>query len=124
MTPEELLTEAHKLIVRPDASTVGVWPRAAAFLARQAIEIAVDERWSEDPATEPMRHATMWSKLACLPAYLDKQVARQVTFAYASLSSACHYHHYELAPTAAELTSWITDVEALVTQLRQVEVAP
>jgi len=26
---------------------------------------------------------------------------------FAALSSACHYHPYELAPTAAELTSWL-----------------
>lgn len=119
MTPTELLAEARKLIARPDASTVGVWPRAAAFLVRQALEVAVDERWSADPVTEPMRHATMWSKLACLPSYLDKQAARQVAFAYAALSRACHYHHYELAPTAAELTNWITDVEALIAHLKQ-----
>jgi len=35
------------------------------------------------------------------------------------LSSACHYHPYELAPTAAELTGWIDDVEALVAELGQ-----
>lgn len=124
MTPEELLAEARKLIARPDASTAGVWPRAAAFLARQALEAAVDARWSANPATEPMRHATMWSKLACLPSYVDKQTARQVTFAYAALSTACHYHHYELAPTAAELTNWITDINSLITHLTQPGLAP
>jgi hypothetical protein len=36
MTPEELLTAARQLIQRPDAATAGVWPRAAALLARQA----------------------------------------------------------------------------------------
>jgi hypothetical protein len=64
-----------------------------------------------------MRWASTWSQLTCLPAYLDKQIAHQVGFAYAALTSACHYHPYELAPTAAELTSWITDVEALVVLL-------
>lgn len=48
---------------------------------------------------------------------MDEEVARQVTFAYAALTSACHYHPYELAPTAAELTAWIGDVETLVTRL-------
>ena len=43
--------------------------------------------------------------------------ARQAVFAYAALSSACHYHPYELAPTASELTGWIADVETLVAKI-------
>ncbi|MGH3266443.1 MAG: hypothetical protein ACRDNS_31120 [Trebonia sp.] len=117
MTPAELLAAARELIARGDASTAGVWPRTAAFLARQALEEAVDARWAGDPVTAPMCRASMWSRLTCLPAYLDKQTARQVAFAYAALSGGCHYHQYELAPTAAELTGWICDVEALVAQL-------
>ena len=53
---------------------------------------------------------------ACPPTW-TRRLARQVAFAYATLTSACHYHPYELAPTAAELTSWITDVEALAGEL-------
>lgn len=117
MTPTELLIAARELIARPDASTAGVWPRTAAFLARQALEEAVNARWAADPITEQMQGATMWSKLACLPAYMDQKVARQVAFAYAALTNACHYHPYELAPTAAELTGWISDVEDLAAQL-------
>ena len=117
MTPAELLAAARELIARPDASTAGVWPRTAAFLVRQALEDAVNARWAADPGTEAMREASMWSRLTCLSAYLDQQIARQIAFAYAALSSACHYHSYELAPTAVELNSWITDVEALVIQL-------
>jgi hypothetical protein len=119
VTPGELLAAARELIARPDAPTAGVWPRTAAFLARQALEDAVNARWAADVDTESMRRASMWSRLTCLPSYLDKQTAHQVTFAYASLTMACHYHPYELAPTAAELTNWITDVEVLVAQLSQ-----
>ena len=117
MTPAELLSEARSLISRPDASMAGVWPRTAAFLTRQALEGAVNARWAASSATSPMLHATMWSRLVCLPAYVSGPEARQAIFAYAALSSACHYHSYELAPTAGELTGWITDVEALVAQL-------
>jgi hypothetical protein len=117
MTPAELLAAARLLINRPDALTAGVWPRTAAFLARQALEEAVNARWAASPATSPMLAASMWSRLTCLPAYVPGPEARQVAFAYAALSGACHYHPYELAPTAAELTGWIADVEALVAQL-------
>ena len=34
MTPEDLLTEARRLVEHPDAGTPGVWPRAAGLLAR------------------------------------------------------------------------------------------
>jgi hypothetical protein len=117
VTPAELLAAARELITRPDAATAGVWPRTAAFLARQALEEAVDARWAADPETESMSEASMRSKLTCLPAYLDQRTARQVAFAYAGLTCACHYHPYELAPTAAELDRWIADVAALVIQL-------
>lgn len=119
MTPDELLAEARSLISRPDASMAGVWPRTAAFLARQALEEAVSARWAASSATCPMLNASMWSRLACLPAYVSGPEARQAIFSYAALSSACHYHSYELAPTAAELTGWIADVEVLVDELGQ-----
>ncbi len=117
MTPAELLASARDLIDRPDATTVGVWPRTAALLARQALEAAVDAQWATTSETAGMERATMRSQLACLPSYADDSVARQLAFTYAALSSACHFHPYELAPTATELSRWITDVENLLTQL-------
>jgi hypothetical protein len=117
LTPTDLLAEARSLISRPDASMAGVWPRTAAFLARQALQDAVNTRWAASSATSMMLEASMWSRLACLPAYASGPEARQATYAYAALSRACHYHPYELAPTAAELTGWIADVEALVAEL-------
>jgi hypothetical protein len=59
----------------------------------------------------------MRSQLTCLPVYIDESVARQIAFAYAALTRACHYHPCELAPTAAELSRWIDTVEMLVTEL-------
>ena len=59
----------------------------------------------------------MRSQLACLPWYINPAAATQSTYTWAALSSACHYHSYELAPTAAELTSWIDDVTLLVEQI-------
>lgn len=117
MTPEDLLASARDLIDRPDATTAGVWPRTAALLARQALEAAIDAQWATSSETSGMPHATMRSQLTCLPSYTDKAVARQLAFTYGALSGACHFHPYELAPTAAELSRWITDVETLLIQL-------
>lgn len=117
MTPAELLAAARNLIGHPDPSAAGSWARTGAFLARQALENAVDAYLGANPVTGPMRAATMRSKLTCLPVYLDQPSARQVAFAYRALSRACHYHPYELAPSTAELRRWIDDVEALVVRL-------
>jgi hypothetical protein len=117
VTPEELLASASDLIDRPDATTAGVWPRTAALLARQALEAAVDAQWATSSETVGLARATQRSQLICLPCYADPAVARQLVFAYAALSGACHFHPYELAPTAAELSRWIKDVENLLAQL-------
>jgi hypothetical protein len=119
VTPAELLATARNLIRRPDAGAAGVWPRTAAFLARQALEAAVDAQWAAARETSGLGRATMRSQLICLPSYADAAVARQLAFTYAALSAACHFHPYELAPTAAELSRWIADVEQLLSQLAQ-----
>jgi hypothetical protein len=48
MTPHELLNAANNLIQRPDAYFDGIWPRAAALLARQALETAMAELWASN----------------------------------------------------------------------------
>jgi hypothetical protein len=117
VTPDELLAAARDLITRSDAATAGVWPRTSALLARQALEEILDKQWRMRPQTASMVAATMRSQLICLPCYLDETLAHQIAFTYAALSNACHYHPYELAPTAAELGGWIEDVAALVARI-------
>ena len=56
MTSEDLLTEARRLVEHPDAGTAGVWPRAAALLARQALEQAMAGLWAGQPGADwPVR---------------------------------------------------------------------
>ncbi len=45
-------------------------------------------------------------------------------YLYAALSRACHYHPYELAPTAAELTGWLDQAAHIVTQLQAASTVP
>lgn len=117
MMPSDILTAARELIARPDTATAGVWPRTSALLARQALEQAIRSHWQALPDTADLTLASMRSQLICLPSYIDAATARQVTYTWAALSNACHYHPYELAPTAAELTGWINDVEKLIMQI-------
>lgn len=118
MTPEELLAAAARLIQRPDAATAGIWPRAAALLARQALELAMAAIWDAKPHTANLSAAPIRSQILCLTACLGPGTATQVAYLYAALSHACHYHPYELAPTAAELTGWLDQAANLVTQIQ------
>jgi hypothetical protein len=117
MTPAELLAAAREIEERPAAATAGVWPRAAALLARQALEAALRELWEADSATTGLAKCTGRSQLTCLPTYLDARTARQIAYVWAALSEACHYHAYELAPTAAELAGWFQAVEDLLARI-------
>jgi hypothetical protein len=54
----------------------------------------------------------------CPTAYVDEDVAARAAYLSAALSRACHYHPYELAPTASELTRWLTETADLVALLR------
>jgi hypothetical protein len=117
MTPDDLLTAAQGLMQRPDTLITGIWPRAAALLARQALETAMAGLWASQPQTADMSSCPMRSQLLCLTAYLDPATARRAAYLFAALSHACHYHPYELAPTAAELTGWLDQAAELVTQL-------
>lgn len=101
-SPRALLDDARDLVERTGAGPVGVWPRAAALLGRRAIEEALDRLWAK--RAPGMERASARAQLACLPDYVsDRTLAADVASAWASLSSACHHHTYELAPTAGEL---------------------
>jgi hypothetical protein len=116
LTPGDLLEAARAMICQPRPETSGLWPRAAALLARQALEEALDDFWSRQaPGIE---RASTTCQLLCLPAYLpDRQLAGQAAHAWVALTHACHHHPYELPPTAEELSRWLEVVDAVTHQL-------
>ena len=114
MTPAETLAAARDLLARPQGSGVGGWPRAVALLTRQALEQALEEFWKTSPGTAGLAGCSRKTQLACLPSYLDPEIAYQVSYVWAALSGACHYHAYELAPTATQLNGWIDAVGRLL----------
>lgn len=118
MTPDELLAAARRIIQRADAATVGVWPHAAALLARQSLEQAMTTLWAADPRAARLADCSLRSQILCLTAYLDQETASRVAYLAAALSRACHYHSYELAPTATELTRWLDEAAQLITLIR------
>ena len=110
-----LVDRAREVVGTPQRWS-GVWPRAAALLTRQALEEALAKLWE---STYPGMEESSWStQLACLPEVLsDPSLIAEVRSSWASLSRACHHHHYELGPTAAELERWIQQTERFVTKV-------
>ena len=65
----------------------------------------------------------MRSQVLCLGAYLDPDTAARAAYLIGALSRVCHYHPYELAPTAAELTGWLDQAAQVVTQMQAASVS-
>jgi hypothetical protein len=108
----ELLSAARTLVNTSAPDTRGLWPRAAALLSRQSLEVALKTYWSYvAPGTE---EASMRAQLLCLDGYLPAPLSRQAHQAWASLSRASHHHAYELPPTRDELLAWCEVVDAII----------
>ena len=112
----DLVRDARLLLERTDPSTAGLWPRATALLARQAIEAVLRDLWRvRAPGVEI---CSTRAQLLCLPYYLgDETLSERVSFAWAALSRGCHQHPYELAPTASELTGLLLIVQDFITRV-------
>jgi hypothetical protein len=109
-TPAEVLAMARALLDRASPETAGLWPRAAALLGRQALEMAVDEYWATRRI--PLESIPTRQQMICLRDYLDdEELAGRVHHAWNALSRACHQHPYELAPTVGELSAWLLVAE-------------
>jgi hypothetical protein len=116
VTPEQLLAAARALVAKPTPGTAGLWPRASALLARQALEAAMDQLWA---ARAPgVAALSARAQLSCLPEYLrERQLAGEVAFTWSALSGACHARAYETGPTAEELEARFAVVDRLVARL-------
>lgn len=108
MSPRQLLEAAQAMATRhpTDHTIARLWPRAAAVLARQALEtqllVVLGGRF---PGIQdcPVR-----TRLLCLRTYLDdRDLAGEVAHTWWALTGACHYRLYELAPSASDLEAWL-----------------
>ena len=107
--------DARRLLGRSTPQTVGIWQRAVALLARQALESAVaDALAARAPGAEscPMR-----AQLLCLPEYVSTAAGLEASYLWSVLSRACHQHAYDLAPTWEELAGWLERVDTLAATL-------
>lgn len=111
--PRELLEAASALLRLSDSATAGLWPRASALLALEALETSIDRLWQRESLE--FARCSMRTQLICLRSYLvEAPLAARASLAWSALSRASHHHAYELAPTAAELESWFVVVGELI----------
>lgn len=111
-----LVAASRDLLAEPAALAGPAWSRAVALLARQALESALADHWARRAPGMEACNAT--AQLVALRFYVDDpQVAHAAHQAWCSLSEACHHHGYDLAPTAAELATWLDTVAMVVDRL-------
>jgi hypothetical protein len=104
-----LVLAARDLVRNDDASSAGLWPRAAALLARQGLELAMARLW--DVTAPGLERASTRCQLLCVGDMLnDRELGGRATLTWQSLSNACHHRVYELPPTASELNSALETV--------------
>lgn len=114
--PGDLVEHARAVLDRRHPLPVLQVHRAAALLARQALEDVVTQLCGQHG--DDLAAATMRSRLICLRQLADTEVAEQASAAWAGLSAVCHYHAYELTPTAGEVRHLIDGVAWLVGNCR------
>lgn len=103
----DLVGSARDVLRHDSPSTAGLWPRASAALARQAIEMSMDDLWQL--RAPGLQYTSTRCQLLCLRDFLgDSVLAGRAAAAYAGLSRAMHHHPYELPPTHGELLGWVT----------------
>jgi hypothetical protein len=93
----------------------GTWPRWAVWLIRLAVEHELDALWARrSPA---VTGCSRRAQLIALGVVLDNEIQHRVAELWNTLSRAAHHHHYEIAPTAAELRSWLGEARRLCAHL-------
>jgi len=112
MTPRALIHEAMRLVEPPDPSLAGAWGRAAALLARQALEGALREHLQD--AFGPFGRAPFQAQLITFREITDQDLAAELGWTWQALSAATHHHAYPLPPTASELAQWIETVRRFI----------
>lgn len=85
--------------------------RAAAVIARQVLEDAVERRCRELAGT--VARPTGRSQLILIRELGDVDVAAKAQTAWDGLSRACHHHSYELQPSSAEVRMHIRAVREI-----------
>lgn len=112
-------TDESELVAGPLEATKclrpGVRHRVSPFFLRMALEQTLDDFWAS--ALPGLARCSRRAQIICLREWTDPATAKRVEALWATLSSACHYNTYQLAPTSDELRRWQEEVIELSGQL-------
>lgn len=118
-SPTDLLLHTRAVLAGDHTIPRSQVPRAAAILARQALEDTVNLL-----SGDQLDQASMRSRLIIMRVLGDRVAAELATTAWSGLSRACHHHAYELAPTVAEVGRLVDQVSTLVERNAQCDGTP
>ncbi|MFD4942089.1 hypothetical protein ACFWNT_06000 [Streptomyces sp. NPDC058409] len=111
----QLLDTAGRLLDdTPAGLKVGRY-RGASFALRAALEMAVANALRS--ASLASEHVSLRGQFLCLRSCTEAATARRAKAVWALLCLGCHYHQYELGPTADQVRVWhaeVTDVVVLL----------
>nr|WP_202511767.1 hypothetical protein [Streptomyces sp. SID3343] len=110
-----MLTTADRLLADTSVATIASRHRGAAFALRSALETAVSDALLAAPINTG--GGSMRAEFLCLRSCADADIARRAKAVWGMLSVGCHYHHYELGPTAHQLRAWQAEVRTLLSFL-------
>lgn len=104
-----LVSAARDVMRLGGEASAGLWPRAAALLGRQALELGMQRVWA---VTAPgMERMPFRAQLLCIGTMVnDTPLGGRVTAAWHTLSGACHHGVYDLPPTVSELAGALETV--------------
>lgn len=106
----DLLALCRTLVASDDWAHAFWWGRGGAVLARQAIELSLEEFWAQ--RAMPMMLASGRGQFLGLRLYFsDPDATTEGYVTWALLSRACHHHPYELQPTRDEVLAWVEAAE-------------
>lgn len=112
MLSADLLRESRALLDQPPSAAPGLWEQAAALLARQALEEALDRFWASRSCD--LLQASMRAQLLCLGTLMNNERdAADVDQLWGALSDACHFDACAPAPSAAEIRIWLDEAVRL-----------
>ena len=122
-TVHELLALSRTLVSSDNWASSYWWGRGSAVLARQAVELALEEFWME--RAPEMREASARGQFLAVRLYLeDETLAAEGHATWSLLSRACHHHPYDLQPSRDEVVAWIDAAERFHAVLQSAHDAP
>ncbi|ATE57061.1 hypothetical protein [Actinosynnema pretiosum] len=108
-TPLEQIGAAERVLDGTVVLPAPVALRAAALLARAALEDLVTTRY----VLRTGKPTRMRTQLIVLRRLAGSPFADRAEHAWSALSRLCHHHAYRLDPDRAEVAGWVVEVRAL-----------